>query len=349
MTTVSIYDIDKSLWYEQETSGKNPGQLTQGCTVVASAQDGSSHNIYWYGGYDGISLVSPDSFNDDVWVLSVPSFIWTKVKSGDVGHARAGHRCVKPYPDQMIVFGGYTALSGTVPKCVDGGLVQIFNLSSAEWIESYNPTQWSEYSVPSAIFQKIGGSEKGGALATAPQGGFDNSSVKALFEGKYDATKISKWYPFQLATPNVNATVPTLIPSPPGNNNNGTPSYLAPVLGVVLGLFFITLIVLAVLLFRRRKLLRSQTATQSESGTIENRRWIDNWLVGTPAVHQEAKEAPTVTSDETPLSAYEEETQVYVRPPPPEVPELGDQQVHEMMGMSCTAPYTFPILFHQTY
>lgn len=328
MSTVAVYDIAKGIWYEQKTSGSIPTQLTQGCTVVASAQDGSSHNIYWYGGYDGIRLAVSDAFVDDVWALSVPSFIWTKVKSGDVKHARAGHKCVKPYPDQMIVVGGRGAPTGTTPKCLDKGVVQIFNLSSATWMDSYDPLKWSEYSVPSSIYDNIGGSEKGGATVTEPKGGFDNSSLAAVFKATYDGSKIIKYYPFSPKEDLPLQPGPSITPAPQPKDS-GTPSYLAPVLGVVLGLFFITLIILAVLLFRRRKFLRNQTVTQSEAGTIENRRWIDNWLVGQPPIQD--KDAPTTTTDETPMTAYEEERQVYV---PLSVPEIGEGQIYEVEGKS---------------
>jgi len=91
MTNVSVYDIANNVWYEQPTSGTFPGALAQGCTVLASAQDGSSHNIYWYGGFDGIDPSKP--YSDDVWILSVPSFMWMKVQTGS-GPGRASHKCV---------------------------------------------------------------------------------------------------------------------------------------------------------------------------------------------------------------------------------------------------------------
>ena len=111
--------------------------MAQGCTVLASADDQSSHNIHWYGGFN--ELDEMNSFSDDVFILSVPSFIWVKVYSGTTTHGRAGHKCSKPYPDQMFVVGGFTALVGYIPTCLEGGIVQIFNLSSATWIDSYNP------------------------------------------------------------------------------------------------------------------------------------------------------------------------------------------------------------------
>ncbi|KAG4418624.1 hypothetical protein IFR04_008249 [Cadophora malorum] len=317
MSTVSVYDIAKDEWYEQETSNA-PGQLTQGCTVVASAQDGSSHNIYWYGGFDGLHPAAP--FSDAVYVLSIPSFKWVKVSDGIASHARAGHRCAKPYPDQMLVVGGYSSLSGTDLTCVEGGIIQIFNLSSNEWIQAYDPKTWSNYTVSPTLQALIGGTAVGSATQTTPSGGFSNTSLAGVFTAKYDSTKIVNWYPYEAVAP-ANTTRPTL-PVTPVSKHSGTPAYLAPVLGVVLGLFFITLVILAILLWRRRKLLRSSAGTQSETGTIENRRWVTSWLRATPA---DAK-APTVTTDDTVSSPYEEE--------PPNVPEMAGVQVHEMMDTS---------------
>jgi hypothetical protein len=322
MATVSVYDIANQVWYDQNTTGA-PGALAQGCTVVASAQDGSSHNIYWYGGFDGLHLT--DAFSDDVWILSVPSFQWVKVYSGTASHARAGHRCTKPYPDQMFVIGGYSSLSGGQPSCLDGGIIQIFNLSSAAWIDSYDPTKWSNYTVPSAVYQIIGGTATGSATESSPSpSGFANATMTALFGTSYNASKITNWYPYTPAQTGSNNRT-TLLPIPVVHN--GTPKFLAPVLGVVLGLIFILLLITAILLWRRRKLLGSHAGTQSEAGTLDNRFWVSNWLRGTPA---DAK-APTVTTDETISSPYEEENR-------PFMPEVGGTQVHEMMGMQIPLP-----------
>jgi hypothetical protein len=327
MSTVAVYDIANQVWYEQETEGA-PGQLTQGCTVIASAQDGSSHNIYWYGGFDGLHPAG--EFNDDVWVLSVPSFMWMKVYSGTSTHGRAGHRCTKPYPDQMFVIGGYSSLSGTALTCVEGGIIQIYNLSSNEWIESYNPDVWSNYTVPSMIYEMIGGTGTGSATQTAPSPTItSNSTLIGLFKDEYNTSKITTWYPYHAAPTATNnrTTLPSVVAK-----SSGTPSFLAPVLGVILGLVFLTCLVVAIMLYRRRQILRvNGAATQSEMGTVDNRRWVVNWLRGTPV---DAK-APTLTTDETPSSPYEED-----HPPMlPMPPEIGGGQVHEMMGMPFPSPY----------
>ncbi|ESZ93478.1 hypothetical protein SBOR_6127 [Sclerotinia borealis F-4128] len=323
MNTVSVYDIAKKVWYEQETSGNTPGALTQGCTVVASAEDGSSHNIYWYGGYDGLNAAQP--FSDDVYVLSIPSFIWTKVYTGNDTHGRAGHKCAKPYPDQMVIVGGYASLSGNIPPCLEGGIIQIFNLSDPQWLESYDPLIWNNYTVPNQVVSVIGGSGTGSATQTEPSGGFTNSSMTTLLGSAYNTTKIINWYPYTPAssTPPKNRT--TLLPTAVAAKS-GTPAYLGPVLGVVLGLFFITLVILAFIVYRRRKIFSgTRTDPQSEAGTlIENRRRTLRWLNTT---RKEAK-APTVTTDATEVNAVSSEadtdhTRVFAEMP-------GDAQFHEM-------------------
>lgn len=320
MTTVSVYDIANRVWYEQPTSGNAPGALTQGCTVVASAQDGSSHNIYWYGGFDGLNAAG--TFNDNVYVLSVPSFVWTQVSTGNASSGRAGHRCTKPYPDQMIVIGGYPSLAGDSVNCLSE-FIQIYNLSSNTWIDSYDPKVWSNYSVPDVVYAAIGGTATGGATLSSPSpSGFANSSMTALFGTPYNSTKITNWYPYSpsTATPSPTRSIlPTIAPG----SGKGTPSYLAPVLGVVLGLFFITLVILATVLWLRRNYLRNSDRAQSESGTMDHRRWVDRWLSGTQNVGE--VKAPTVTTDEIePMSPQSEH---------PDVSELDQGTVrYEMDG-----------------
>jgi hypothetical protein len=321
MNFVSVYDVANGSWYVQATSGTPPTALAQGCTVVASAADGSSHNIYWYGGFDGLHLKEP--FTDAVWVLSIPSFTWVQLSNGTTSHARAGHRCVKPYPDQMFVIGGYTPLVGTDLNCVEGGIIQVFNLSSGDWLDSYDPNVWSEYRVPDAVVSKIGGDGSGSAQVTAPSSGFASPNMTALLSSSYNSAKITTFYPYAEATQTSSAPSST-----PTKSGGGTPSYLAPVLAVILGLFFITLVVLGILLWRRRRLLKTdRTATQSESGTMDIRFRVSNWLRGTPI---DAK-APTVTTEEPAPTPYKYEASY-------QMPEVGDTQVHEMMGTYIRLP-----------
>jgi hypothetical protein len=139
--------------YMQNTSGDIPPQLTLFCSIVAAAMDSTSFNIYIYGGYNGIDAEATPS--DDVYILSIPSFTWVKAYSGTYSHGRSGHRCVKVYPDQMFVLGGI--FKGDPTVCLEGGIIQVFNLNTLEFQDSYDPGIWGEYQVPPVVSAQIGG------------------------------------------------------------------------------------------------------------------------------------------------------------------------------------------------
>jgi hypothetical protein len=323
MSTVSVYDIASGSWFEQETNGQPPGATTQGCAVVASAQDGSSHSIYWYGGFDGIG--AGKAFSDDVYILSIPSFMWMRVAPGTDSHGRAGHRCVKPYPDQMLVIGGYTPTTTNGVTCLSGGVVQAFNLSSLKWMDAYDPSVWSNYSIPEMISAMIGGDGRGGADITAPTT-WSNTSMAALFAAPYDNTKIKNWYPFAASktvsiNPTVNTTqssLPTATSTTPTADSSSTPTWLAPVLGVVLGLVFFSTLVVLILLWRRRRLLRKQSQTSTDH------RRILSWVRGAD------EKSAGIGSDNSSAPPYEE----VVESPLSRVvvSEAASNEVHEMPG-----------------
>ncbi|KAF2147462.1 uncharacterized protein K452DRAFT_217510 [Aplosporella prunicola CBS 121167] len=204
MNVIDVYDIANSTWYKQPTSGTQPKIRVNPCAVVAAAADGSSYNMYMFGGQD---LGNDQTQYNDMWILTIPSFTWVEVDMSDqsVPYERAGHTC-NIWDGQMIVVGGYV---GTDLSCDSPG-VYVFNTSSLTWgtqftslsgkqsasdsdsgsdsssefSGSYNPfSQQSEqrgsnassglegsygYTVPDKVVSIIGGSPAGGATVTAP-------------------------------------------------------------------------------------------------------------------------------------------------------------------------------------
>lgn len=310
MTSINIYDIANDAWYTQNTTG-GPGALTRGCAVMQPAKDHSSFNIYWYGGYDGLNPADQSYFKDDVWVLSLPSFTWTKVATGRSGYGRAGHKCVMPYPDQMMVIGGYPAQTGTGGSCLTN-IIELFNVSSTEWLDSYDPTRWSDYAIPSAVYKAIGGDAQGSATATAPSS-WGATALSKVFETAYNTSKITQWYPYSpISTP---TPIATYTPAPTGNSTSSVPKYLAPLLGVILGLVFVTSLVVGFLLWRRRKLMRKNGGVSVVS-TDENGNRIVSWLNG-QRVEKGGTTATETTEGAPPL------------PTSPEPEMAGSQQQHQ--------------------
>jgi hypothetical protein len=325
MSTIDIYDVASGTWYQQTTSG-GPSALTRGCAVVAPAKDRSSFNIYYYGGYDGLHTQS--DFNDDVWVLSIPSFTWTKVLTGTSGHGRAGHKCVMPYPDQMMVIGGYTALKGSSPSCVQDSIVLVFNLSSAQWMTGYDPSRWNEYAVPDSVRSKIGGTGTGGATMTTPSpSGWSSPELSKVFASTYPTSKITTYYPYPSVTAKDN-TNPNFTPVA-----STTPAYLAPVLGSILGIVFIALIVVTCLFCYRRRRRYSSRGEKSDMGTesADGNR-VMSWIRGQPNISK----APTVATTEDTLLTPDMESVsgAHSLPSPIDRHEMADTYIAELMGMS---------------
>ncbi|PKS07316.1 hypothetical protein jhhlp_005918 [Lomentospora prolificans] len=254
--SIDIYDIGNDKWFRQETSSsESPPVTAQGCAVVQHASDFSSFNIYYYGGYTGEDR--KEGFSDDVWILTMPSFKWIKAHSGTEAHARAGHKCVSPYPDQMMVFGGFTPKLGSGPTCLEGGVIQLFNLTSLEWIDSYSPVVYAEYGVPEAVRKEIGGESWGGATANSPaaSGGWSEESLQTLFETPYPSERIKTWYPYEPVEP---SSRPGVSVSGEGKKSGSKlPGWVPPMLGAVLGLIAVVLVGIAIFVWRRRRILRA--------------------------------------------------------------------------------------------
>ena len=253
MNVIDVYDIATSSWYKQSTSGKYPILRVNPCAVAASAADGSSTNIYMYGGQN---LIPPENQTQygDMWILTVPSFTWISVDTDkqSTPPARVGHTC-NLYNGQMIVVGGYT---GKDLGCDSG--FYVFNATALTWQNTYTSLQGSNplnqqaaqqkdpvglggsygYQVPAPVISVIGGGASGGATVTAP--------AQLATEGPLATGK-----PVTYTVTGANGAKVTEVVGAPGTNNGGGsggngkgngksgPNIGAIVAGVVAGLFAI--------------------------------------------------------------------------------------------------------------
>ncbi|KEF62602.1 uncharacterized protein A1O9_00575 [Exophiala aquamarina CBS 119918] len=184
MNVIDVYDIDSSTWYKQATTGPTPEIRVNPCAVAVSAADGSSTQVYMYGGQNLIPAGEQKQY-DDVWILTVPSFTWIRIDTSDqsVPPARAGHTC-NVWNGQMVVVGGYV---GQDLSCDSPG-IYVFNTSSLAWQNSYVALETDDslnrqtsqkhdpsalqgsfgYAVPKEVQSVIGGNAVGAATITAP-------------------------------------------------------------------------------------------------------------------------------------------------------------------------------------
>ena len=186
MNNVDVYDIATSTWYKQATSGPTPKIRVNPCAVALSSADGSSTQVYMYGGQNLLPARGQTQYSD-MWILTVPSFTWIQVdtSSQSVPPARAGHTC-NVWNSQIVVVGGYV---GQELSCDSPG-IYIFNASSLNWQNTYEllPNSSGDplnrqsaqahdsaalqgsygYAVPDAVQKVIGGNAIGSATVTQP-------------------------------------------------------------------------------------------------------------------------------------------------------------------------------------
>lgn len=134
MNQLDVYDIATSSWYIQSTSGPTPEIRVNPCAVIAAAPDGTSYNIYMFGGQNLIPAGNQTQFND-MWILTLPSFTWIPVDMDgqSVPYGRSGHTC-NVWDAQMVMVGGYVG-AGTL-TCERPG-IYVFDLSALEWVNQF--------------------------------------------------------------------------------------------------------------------------------------------------------------------------------------------------------------------
>ncbi|KAJ5144048.1 Galactose oxidase/kelch beta-propeller [Penicillium bovifimosum] len=281
METVSVFDVKSQKWYLQKTTGDIPPQLTEFCSVLASAEDGSSHNIYIYGGYDGLDYNSNPS--DDVYILSLPSFQWVKAYKGTNTHSRSGHKCIKVYPDQMLAVGGQHVDS---TRCLEGGIIVNFNLNTLKFDDEYDPKTWGEYEVPDAVIAQIGGDSKGSATTTAPNS-WTNSSLAAIFAKKY-TKNIETYWPYNSSSTDT---------SPEAHKaGGGFPAWAGGLIGAIVGLLVIA-VLLGLWFYRRRH--RKFEAEKAKVTEEESDRQSPEWMYGSGPASPGPGPVSTSTDRET--------------------------------------------------
>lgn len=160
------------------TSPVSPNlELTSACSLPRPQihQAGTCESLIWTHGlqlllttiryiYGGRNGADPPRYFDDIWVLSLPSFTWTKVYSGI--SPRFAHTCHLVGNRTLVTVGG-VATEAQMEGQFDPSLyvaacdwevkgVGVMDISQMTWGSVYS-TQRPAYEVPQAVVKTIGG------------------------------------------------------------------------------------------------------------------------------------------------------------------------------------------------
>ncbi|KAI5456047.1 hypothetical protein BGZ63DRAFT_518557 [Mariannaea sp. PMI_226] len=190
MEEIIIYDILSGKSYTQNATGNVPEMRRRFCAGVSWPDDQSSYNIYLYGGLG--QAVGSTGF-DDAYVLSIPSFTWTRFyptdtnKTGPYGHHSLSCNVVNEA--QMLIHGGFFPLTNDCDSSDQWGLHNMDlgeqNPDDSPWA-LWQPNKTS-YAVPTPILSVVGGKSTGGATKMEPKGGWDFADLGVLMTRKAEA------------------------------------------------------------------------------------------------------------------------------------------------------------------
>ena len=229
MTELAIYDIDADTWFTQETleTTEKPSQLAAFCTAVISTQDGKSFEIFVYGGYDGTYTSANPNVRDDVWVLSVPAFQWTKVVAADSSstHGRQSNVCFAPNPTTMITVGGTDVLGGALKSDT---IIDVLNLNTLTWDGKYNSSSSDVFVAPAAVVKQLNWVDGKGPGNVGTRG--LNDTLNTLFSTPYTGT-VASYYPY--STYNPDGSVSPTNGTSTTSKKDSEPAWKIPVIAVL--------------------------------------------------------------------------------------------------------------------
>ncbi|OCT44013.1 kelch repeat protein [Cladophialophora carrionii] len=272
MNVIDVYDIDSSTWYKQATSGPTPDIRVNPCAVAVSAADGSSTQVYMYGGQNLLPYGEQKQY-DDMWILTIPAFTWIEVDTANQANppGRAGHMC-HVWNAQMVVVGGYV---GQDLSCDSPG-VYVFNTSSLEWQSSYAALKTDDdlnrqksqqddplalqgsfgYSVPDKVQSVIGGNGVGAATVTAPAQAATQGPLATGGPITYTVTQSDGSVATETATPTgTDGSAPSVQPGNQDSGSSGGSNVGAIVAGVIAGLLAVVAAYLGFCVWLYRKQL----------------------------------------------------------------------------------------------
>ncbi|KAF2091345.1 hypothetical protein K490DRAFT_52570 [Saccharata proteae CBS 121410] len=258
MDQIFIYDIDSSTWYNITASGDIPTPRTEFCAGVSAAPDDSSFQITIHGGWDQGNTVS----RADVWVLSIPSFVWIKVNAtddpdltSDPNSGRHRHKCHVYEDAQMLVLGGVVESNATARNdycnSTDHPPVKVLDTSTYAWQTEFQPNK--SYTVPDIVTNVIGGNSSGNATLLHPLGGFNSTILSTIFT--HTVPRDNYTSPAHVSP--TTSTTPTSTPSPSSSSSSNAGAIAGGIVGGIAGL---ALIAAALILYRRRSVRKKKAA-----------------------------------------------------------------------------------------
>ncbi|KAK4213352.1 hypothetical protein QBC37DRAFT_423209 [Rhypophila decipiens] len=274
LDSVFIYDIESRTWIEQAVSGLEgnavqadgfpteapnggiPRTRVSACAAVGSAQDKTSHNIFYLGGANETTSLS------DIWVLSLPAAIWIKARLSDpYSSPKVENSCFLVNDRFIWMFGGCYFEGQNQSHCMGYSYNPLVYDMQLLHIDNYKSQPFGFF-VHDNISAVVGGNLTGGAEQDVPMfTNFSDPLLRQLFSPPYsDRLRASEQYQYDprawnylvafLSVPFVTGSVFYMctLARPTRKSKNWRPSVFSPAFLLVLNLVTVFLIALIAML-----------------------------------------------------------------------------------------------------
>lgn len=149
---ITFYDPITKQFFSQQATGTIPTGRQRFCSVGVAGPN-STFDVFLYGG-----LRADNTVSDEVFVLSLPGFVFAKADNPGATTARADHACVAVGAGkrQMLSIGGTDASKGYPAEFADPdpwaqGL-GVFDMTSLSWTDRY-ASDAAAYDTPEVVKQ----------------------------------------------------------------------------------------------------------------------------------------------------------------------------------------------------
>ncbi|KAK8101956.1 hypothetical protein PG999_012330 [Apiospora kogelbergensis] len=240
LSNLTFWDLATETWHAQPATGDVPAPRSRACVVAAAGATAGSYELFLYGGYDAAA----NKTFTDVYVLSVPGFVWFKTGVDVGGAPRLGQACALAGGSssrQMIVVGGANEDLPYFNKFRDpdpwANGINVLDLTDLAWKSQYDAAA-PAYEPPAVVkdWYNAGNQDK---VA------WQSETVMKLFQGGGNSTTANA----------------------PDNSRSASAHTGAIVGGAVGGTVAVALLALAFLLVRRRRSKNQWAAAQQQKPT----------------------------------------------------------------------------------
>ncbi|GME22953.1 uncharacterized protein HO173_005471 [Neofusicoccum parvum] len=183
MDSVAVFDVAGAKWYHQPVSGDVPSDRDRFCIVGVQDSSNSTYEIFLYSGQAALNrglfnegYAAENGKRDEVFVLSLPSFTWSKADYNS-SDPRIYHTCHGVGRYLLSIGGVDPSKTSSDEAFADDDLyeqgIKVFDMTTMQWLDEFK-ADGASYQKPVVVSSRI--------AATPTPTSWADDQLRQLFE-----------------------------------------------------------------------------------------------------------------------------------------------------------------------